>query len=141
MKKLMLTLAISMMFAPAAFAANPAADAPAAKAGAMPAYGKDKPIPTPKIVKKTLANGMTVWVVPRKGLPRVDYVLAVRGAGFAADDSAHPGFANLLAGMINEGSAKRSPKPPRAWAARWRQAPHPTASPCRPMPSPRRQAR
>jgi predicted Zn-dependent peptidase len=107
MKKLMLTLAISLAFAPAAFAANPAAEAPAAKAGAMPAYGKDKPIPTPKIVKKTLANGMTVWVVPRKGLPRVDYVLAVRGAGYAADDSAHPGFANLLAGMINEGSAKR----------------------------------
>ncbi|WP_229507691.1 hypothetical protein [Massilia sp. Dwa41.01b] len=74
MNKLMLTLAISMMFAPAAFAA-PAADeaqssakaaAPAAKLAAMPAYGKDKPIPTPKIAKKTLANGMTVWVVPRR---------------------------------------------------------------------------
>jgi predicted Zn-dependent peptidase len=104
MKKLMLTLAVSMAFAPLAYAA----DAPAtAKAAAMPAYGADKPIPTPKIVKKTLANGMTVWVVPRKGLPRVDYVLAVRGAGYAADDAAHPGFANLLAGMMNEGSAKR----------------------------------
>jgi predicted Zn-dependent peptidase len=102
MKKLMLTLAVSLAFAPAAFAA----DSPA-KTGAMPAYGADKPIPTPKIVKKTLANGMTVWVVPRKGLPRVDYVLAVRGAGFAADDKAHPGFASLLAGMLNEGTARR----------------------------------
>jgi len=103
MKKLMLTLAVSLAIAPAAFAA----EAPAAKSGAMPAYGKDKPIPAPTIIKKTLANGMTVWVVPRKGLPRVDYVLAVRGAGFAADDSAHPGFAKLLAYMLNEGSAKR----------------------------------
>jgi zinc protease len=103
MKKLMLTLAVSLAFAPAAFAA----EAPAAKASAMPAYGKDKPIPAPTIIKKTLANGMTVWVVPRQGLPRVDYVLAVRGAGFAADDSAHPGFAKLLAYMINEGSARR----------------------------------
>lgn len=104
MKKLMLTLAVSMAFAPLAFAA----DAPAAaKPNAMPAYGQDKPIPVPKIVKKTLANGMTVWVVPRQGLPRVDYVLAVRGAGYAADDRAHPGFANLLASMMNEGSAKR----------------------------------
>lgn len=106
MKPLMLTLAVSlavsMTLSPAAFAA----DAPT-KAGAMPAYGADKPIPAPKIVKKTLANGMTVWVVPRKGLPRVDYVLAVRGAGFAADDKAHPGFANLLAGMMNEGTEKR----------------------------------
>jgi zinc protease len=107
MNKLMLTLAISLAFAPAAaFAEAPAAKA-AGSANAMPAYGKDKPIPTPTIVKKTLANGMTVWVVPRKGLPRVDYVLAVRGAGYAADDSAHPGFASVLAGMINEGSAKR----------------------------------
>ncbi|MFC5513249.1 M16 family metallopeptidase [Massilia jejuensis] len=105
MKKLMLTLAISLAFAPAAYSATAAA--PAARAGAMPAYGADKPIPTPKIVKKTLANGMTVWVVPRQGLPRVDYVLAVRGAGYAADARGNPGFANLLAGMINEGSAKR----------------------------------
>jgi zinc protease len=104
MKKLMLTLAVTMAFTPLAFAA----DAPAAaKSTPMPAYGKDKPIPTPKIVKKTLANGMTVWVVPRDGLPRVDFVLAVRGAGYAADDKAHPGFASLLAGMLNEGTAKR----------------------------------
>lgn len=104
MKKLMLALAVSMAFVPVAFAA----DAPAAaKSLPMPAYGQDKPIPTPQIVKKTLANGMTVWVVPRQGLPRVDFVLAVRGAGFAADDKAHPGFATLLAGMLNEGSAKR----------------------------------
>ena len=103
MKKLMLTLAVAMAFTPAAFAA----DAPAAQPSPMPAYGKDEPIPTPKIAKKTLANGMTVWVVPRDGLPRVDFVLAVRGAGLAADDKAHPGFASLLAGMLNEGTAKR----------------------------------
>ena len=48
-----------------------------------------------------------MWVVPRNGLPRVDYVLAVRGAGLAADDKAHPGFASLLAGLLNEGTAKR----------------------------------
>lgn len=104
MKKLMLTLAIASLFAPAAFAA----DTPAAKpAAAMPAYGKDKPLPVPQIVKKTLSNGLTVWVVPRAGLPRVDFVLAVRGAGLAADDSSHPGFASILAGLLNEGTAKR----------------------------------
>ncbi|GAB3409115.1 insulinase family protein [Massilia agilis] len=102
MKKLMLTLAISMLFAPGAYA-----DAPAAKPTDMPAYAKDKPLPVPHIGKKTLANGLTVWVVPREGLPRVDFVLAVRGAGFAADDKDHPGFANLMAGLLNEGSAKR----------------------------------
>ena len=102
MKKLMLTLAISLLFVPAVYAADSAS-----AASAVPPYGKDKPIPAPKIAKKTLANGMTVWVVPRQGLPRVDMVLAVRGAGFVADDKQHPGFANLLAGLFNEGTAKR----------------------------------
>ena len=73
----------------------------------MPPFGKDKPIPVPSITKKTLANGLQVWVVPRSGLPRVDYVLAVRGAGYVADDAALPGFANILAGLLNEGTARR----------------------------------
>ena len=105
MKKLMLTLAVSLAFAPAAAFA----DAPAAAAvkSDMPAYGADKPVPVPKIAKKTLANGLTVWVVPRKGLPRVDYVLAIRGAGYAADAPANQAFAGMLAGMLNEGTAKR----------------------------------
>ncbi|MCC2955778.1 insulinase family protein [Massilia sp. IC2-477] len=102
MKKLMLALAVSVAFAPAVHAA-PAAE----KSLPMPAYGQDKPIPVPKITKKTLGNGLTVWVVPRKGLPRVDYVLAVRGAGFAADAPSTPAFANMLAGLLNEGTAKR----------------------------------
>jgi zinc protease len=102
MNKLMIAITISLLAAPAAFA-----DAGAKAASALPPYGQDKPIPTPHIVKKTLANGMQVWVVPRQGLPRVDYVLAVRGAGFAADDQQHPGFADLLAGLLNEGTAKR----------------------------------
>lgn len=103
MNKLMLTLAVASLFTQAA--PSLAADTPA-PAG-MPAYGKDKPLPTPKIAKKTLANGLQVWVVPRKGVPRVDMVLAVRDAGYGADDAAHPGFAEMLAGLLNEGSAKR----------------------------------
>lgn len=102
MKKLMLTLTISLLFGPLAYAAEPVRT-PAD----MPAYGKDKPIPAPHIAKKTLSNGLQVWVVPRSGLPRVDFVLAVRGAGYAADDRQHPGFANLMAGLLNEGTAKR----------------------------------
>lgn len=102
MKKLMLTMTISLLFAPLAYAAE-TVQMPAA----MPAYGKDKPIPAPHIVKKTLANGLQVWVVPRSGLPRVDFVLAVRGAGYAADAKQQSGFASLMAGLLNEGTAKR----------------------------------
>lgn len=78
-------------------------DAPSA----IPPYGQEKPIPVPQITQKTLANGLQIWVVPRKGLPRVDYVLAVRGAGYVADSSAEAGFANLMAGLLNEGTARR----------------------------------
>lgn len=101
MNKLMLTLAISLLFAPAAYAAE------ASRPAGMPAYAKDKPLPVPHIAKNTLSNGLTVWVVPRDGVPRVDFVLAMRGAGYSADDKDHPGFANLMAGLLNEGSAKR----------------------------------
>jgi zinc protease len=98
--KLTLALAVSLLFAPLAQSATPATPA------GMPAYGKDKPLPAPKIARKTLPNGLEVWVVPRNGLPRVDFVLAIRNAGYAADDKAHPGFANLLAGLLNEGSGQ-----------------------------------
>jgi len=87
--------------------ASPAFAGPEAKLPAdLPAYGKDKPLPVPQITKHKLANGMEVWVVPRNGLPRVDYVLAIRGAGLSGDDAAHPGFASMLAGLLNEGTAK-----------------------------------
>jgi zinc protease len=102
MTKLLLPLLLSVLLSPVALAGARAKLPPE-----LPPYGRDKPLPVPEISKKTLANGLQVWVVPRNGLPRVDYVLAVRGAGLAADDRAHPGFANLLAGMLNEGSEKR----------------------------------
>ena len=74
----------------------------------LPAYGADKPLPVPEIDSKTLANGLEVWVLPRDGVPRVDYVLAMRGAGYAADDA--PGFASLLAGLLAEGSERHDSK-------------------------------
>ncbi len=119
MKPISLALAVSLSLGlPALHCATAGAAEPAAAPGAgakpaaataspIPEYGKDKPIPVPQISKKTLGNGLQVWVVPRKGLPRVDYVLAVRGAGFVADASQHAGFANLMAGLLNEGTAKR----------------------------------
>src|SRR5690606_41978319 len=104
MHKLMLAVAVSLAFAPSAYAQD--AKTPA-RPKDMPAYGQEKSIPAPKIAKQTLSNGLTVWVVPREGLPRVDYVLALRGAGFAADAANQSGFAAMLAGMLNEGTAKR----------------------------------
>jgi len=104
MSKPSLTLLLCSLLSALALAPPAFAGANAKLPAELPPYGQDKPIPVPQISKQTLKNGMEVWVVPRNGLPRVDYVLAVRGAGLAADDAAHPGFAGLLADLLSEGT-------------------------------------
>jgi zinc protease len=74
----------------------------------LPPFGKDKPLAVPKITQQTLPNGLQVWVVPRNGIPRVDYVLAVRSAGFGADPADAPGRAKLLAGLLSGGTTQRT---------------------------------
>jgi zinc protease len=76
----------------------------------LPAYAADKPLPVPEIAKQKLDNGLTVWVVPRDGVPRVDYVLAFKNAGLAADPADMPSLASMVAGMLNEGTEKRDSK-------------------------------
>lgn len=98
----LLAAAVSLAIAGAAIA-GPKAALPKN----LPPYAPDRPLPVPDIQKATLPNGLEVWLVPRRGLPRVDAVLAVRGAGLAADDAQHPGFATLLAGLLSEGTSKQ----------------------------------
>ena len=90
--------------------AQPAAAAPApppALPQGMPGFGADPVLPASKITRSRLPNGLQVWVVPRQGLPRVDAVLAVRGAGTAADGPGQAGFTALLADLLSEGTQQR----------------------------------
>ena len=104
MKKIsVLAFAVATLLAGTAVA-GPKAELPKE----LPPFAPDRPLPVPTIEKKTLANGLEVWVVPRDGLPRVDAVLAVRGAGLAADVADASGFAGLLAGLLSEGTDRRS---------------------------------
>lgn len=105
MNKTLIALLIGALLVPVANAKEPGA-----MPKDLPAYAADKPLPVPEIAKRTLDNGLTVWVVPRDGVPRVDYVLAFKGAGLAADDPSMPGFASTLAYMLNEGTDKRDSK-------------------------------
>ena len=103
----LIAAAISLTLALAGAAhAGPKAALPAQ----LPPYAPDRPLPVPNIVKKTLSNGLEVWVLPRDGMPRVDYVLAMRNAGYAADGADASGFAAQLAGLLNEGTAQRDSK-------------------------------
>ena len=102
----LIALAVAGLAAGSALAADRTAPLPKA----LPPYAADKALPVPRIEKKTLANGLEVWIVPRDGLPRVDYVLAVRNAGFGSDPKDAPGFSSTLAYMLNEGTAKHDSK-------------------------------
>ncbi len=73
----------------------------------LPPYGPEKPLPVPKIEQQTLGNGLTVWLVPRPGFPKVTALLVVRG-GTAADPPAMGGMADVFAATLKEGTAKRS---------------------------------
>ncbi len=104
MTKTLIALVISALIAPVAYAEI------AALPKDLPAYSADKPLPVPEIAKRVLENGMTVWVVPRDGVPRVDYVLAFKDSGLAADPADMPGMASMVAGMLNEGTEKLDSK-------------------------------
>ena len=73
----------------------------------LPAYGKERSLPALKIEQRKLANGLSVWVLPREdGPPKIHYVLAIRG-GLAADGPLQPGFSSMLADMLKEGTTSR----------------------------------
>jgi zinc protease len=75
----------------------------------LPPYGELKPLTAPRVSQAKLANGMTVWLAPKAGFPKVAFTLAVRG-GFTADLKDRPGFADLVAGVVTQGTKSRTAK-------------------------------
>lgn len=102
LRKSLIALMVGAALAPAAFAA-----APATMPAGLPGFAPDRPLPAPEVARHTLENGLQVWVAPRDGVPRVDYVLVFKHAGLAADDAQTPAFASMLAGLLTEGTAER----------------------------------
>jgi len=74
----------------------------------LPPFGADKPLPVPTIAQSKLPNGLSVWLVKRSGFPRAALVLALRGAGSAADPSGADGLTGLLAAAVKEGTPTRT---------------------------------
>lgn len=101
------SIALGAALAVLACAAGPAH---AAAAPDMPAIGADRPLPPLQVVRQTLPNGLQLWVLPRKGPPRVNALLVLRGAGHAADAADRPGQAGLLADLLSEGTQQRDAK-------------------------------
>ncbi|HXA16902.1 MAG TPA: pitrilysin family protein [Thermoanaerobaculia bacterium] len=66
-----------------------------------------RPIQIPKPVEKTLANGLRVIVVEKKGVPLVSARLLIRNGG-EADPANLPGLADTTASLLSKGTATRS---------------------------------
>jgi len=75
----------------------------------LPAYGPIKQLAAPHVTEVKLDNGLTVWLVPEAGFPKVAFTLAVRG-GYTADPKDRPGFADLIAATVTQGTRNRSAK-------------------------------
>ena len=75
----------------------------------LPPYGEMKRLAAPHVTELKLENGLTVWLVPESGFPKVALAVAIRG-GYTADPQDRPGFADLIAATVTQGTAKRSAK-------------------------------
>ncbi|WP_457673286.1 M16 family metallopeptidase [Thiolapillus sp.] len=73
----------------------------------LPAYGQDKPLVLPRVVEKTLPNGLTLWLIERRGLPLISMYLAVHG-GSALDPADRKGLSEILSATIGSGTRSRS---------------------------------
>jgi predicted Zn-dependent peptidase len=101
------TRGIAIALATALVAA--AADKQPALPKDLPAYGTTKPLAAPHVTEVKLDNGMSIWLVPQSGFPKVSFTLVVRG-GYTADPKDRPGFADLLAAVVAQGTSNRSAK-------------------------------
>lgn len=72
-----------------------------------PALGGDKPFTAPDVRTATLDNGLQVFVVERRELPKVSVTLASRAAS-VSDPDAKGGLASMTARVMRRGTATRN---------------------------------
>jgi len=72
-----------------------------------PEVGPAPALHLPAIEKRTLSNGLTVWIMGEHKVPTVHLELVVR-SGTAADPKGRFGLASLAAGMLDEGAGTRN---------------------------------
>lgn len=96
---------VVVRFHPESFRAEDQAQVDRSK---QPELGADRPFLAPGVKSATLENGMQVYVVERKDLPKVAVRLATR-AGSMADPQGKEGLASLTAQVMRRGtSAKKA---------------------------------
>src|SRR5713101_2063788 len=76
----------------------------------MPTPGAPKKFQFPKAATRTLENGLRVFVITDHSEPAVAARLVILSAGTIEDPEAMPGVAEMTAGMLTQGTGKRSAK-------------------------------
>jgi predicted Zn-dependent peptidase len=99
------TIAIVPAFFVALLAAVSSQQAP--DRSEAPALGPVPQLNLPEIQKRTLSNGVPVWIVESREVPLVQVNLVVK-AGSGDDPSEKFGIASLTAAMLDEGAGMRS---------------------------------
>ena len=99
------TIAIVPAFFVALLAAVSSQQAP--DRSKAPALGPVPQLNLPEIQKRTLSNGVPVWIVESHEVPLVQVNLVVK-AGSGDDPSEKFGIASLTAAMLDEGAGMRS---------------------------------
>ena len=72
-----------------------------------PPLGGDKPFVAPDVKTAKLENGLEIFVVERRELPKVSVALATR-AGSVADPGTTPGVASLTARVMRRGTSSKN---------------------------------
>lgn len=72
-----------------------------------PAPGTPRSVSIPAVKEQKLANGLTVAVVERPGVPLVTIQLLIK-AGASAEDNAKAGLADMTASMLTKGTKTRT---------------------------------
>jgi len=72
----------------------------------MPQVGPPPEYTPPAFEKRTLTNGLPVWIVSRRELPIVSFRLVVR-AGETSTPAGKEGLASLAIGLLDAGTARR----------------------------------
>ena len=99
---------------PSAHAGTPGMDEP-------PVAQAPRPLNLPQLHERTLANGLTVVVAPRPGLPVVSATLLVR-AGAETDPPDKPGVAAMTSSLWSKGAVRNGRAVPAAELARQAEA-------------------
>ena len=73
----------------------------------LPPFAQEKPLQAPTVKESKLDNGLTVWLVPQPGFPKVSFSIAVAG-GYTADPKDLPGLTDLIAATIDQGTKSRN---------------------------------